>query len=239
GRISVVPISAGGRREVVKRHADGQSESVLQTVPARIEALAAAIDAELHTRMAELEAGRDRALLHLAHTELETTLEDYRRRRADEVIGQYTRKAVLGAMVAVSPGTDILVQGYLSVELVRALCRLYEVPVRDLDVTHLLKAANSSVRKSLPVVLAVAGNAFKAFPGLGTLAGGCLHAVGYGLLFEGLGRAVARCLSEHRQLSVFPVLRHFKESINDDLEARAKRLAELALAEEKQLNQRR
>ncbi|MGH8582251.1 MAG: GTPase, partial [Gammaproteobacteria bacterium] len=49
GRVSVVPISAGGRREVVKRHADGHSESVLQTVPARIEALSAAIDTELHT----------------------------------------------------------------------------------------------------------------------------------------------------------------------------------------------
>ena len=45
----------------------------------------------------------------------------------------YSRKAVFGALAAVSPGTDILIQGYLGLNLVKELCALYEVPAREMD----------------------------------------------------------------------------------------------------------
>ena len=49
-------------------------------------------------------------------------------------------------------------------------------------------------------MLAIAGNALKAFPGLGTLGGGVLHAIAYGLVFDSLGRAVASTLRDQRAL---------------------------------------
>ena len=50
------------------------------------------------------------------------------------------------------------------------------------------------------MVLAIAGNALKAFPGLGTLGGGVLHAFAYALIFDSLGRALAASLAERRSL---------------------------------------
>ena len=44
--------------------------------------------------------------------------------------------------------------------------------------------------KALPLSLAVAGNGLKAFPGVGTVAGGLVHAVAYGLIFDALGRSL-------------------------------------------------
>ena len=51
------------------------------------------------------------------------------------------------------------------------------------------------------IVLAVAGNALKAFPGLGTLGGGVLHAFAYALIFDSMvfltdsGRLILRISS--------------------------------------------
>ena len=42
-------------------------------------------------------------------------------------------------------------------------------------------AAIERAGKALPLSLAVAGNGLKAFPGVGTVAGGIAHAVAYGL----------------------------------------------------------
>ena len=55
------------------------------------------------------------------------------------------------------------------------------------------------------MVVAVIGNGLKAFPGLGTLSGGALHAIAYGLLFDRLGHALLESL-EQAQLSTKPVL---------------------------------
>jgi hypothetical protein len=81
------------------------------------------------------------------------------------------------------------------------------------------------------MVLAVAGNAFKAFPGLGTVAGGALHAVGYGLIFESLGHAVAEGLAREGDVGEEATLQRFEEDLSgDDLGTRAERLVRLALA---------
>ena len=45
-------------------------------------------------------------------------------------------------------------------------------------------------------LLAVAGNALKAFPGVGTIAGGLTHAVAYGLIFDALGNGLRSSLDE-------------------------------------------
>ena len=62
-------------------------------------------------------------------------------------------------------------------------------------------AARSVVTKDVPPYAIVAGNAAKAFPGLGTLGGGLAHAVAYGLIFDSLGRALAATMAETRALA--------------------------------------
>jgi hypothetical protein len=72
--------------------------------------------------------------------------------------------------------------------------------VRDVDIDAFLSHIKLTVRTSTSIVLAIAGNAFKAFPGLGTLGGGAMHAVAYGLLVDSLGRAVAITLRDQHSL---------------------------------------
>jgi len=77
----------------------------------------------------------------------------------------------------------------------------------------------------------VAGNALKAFPGVGTLTGGLVHAVAYGLLFDSLGRAVTETLAARGALPEQVALRTFEEKLSEDVETRARRLAKLAAAQ--------
>ncbi len=228
GDIDIVAISAGGMRPVVKVGAGGREVHASAAVPIEIDALVRSLDRILRRGATAIEASRDSAVWRLAAHKLDRAVVVRREAHGQEIIDDYTRKAVLGAVVAISPGTDLLIQGYLGMGLVRALCRAYDVSPREVDVSRFLKLASDQVRKTLPLVLTVAGNVCKAFPGVGTLAGGLLHAVGYGIIFESLGRAIAATLAEHGALIVSPALRAFEDKITDDLEARARRLAALA-----------
>jgi len=74
------------------------------------------------------------------------------------------------------------------------------VSVRDIDIDAFLGEVRLTLRTSASIVLAIAGNAAKAFPGLGTLGGGVLHAIAYGLIFDSLGHAVAATLRDQQRL---------------------------------------
>ena len=87
--------------------------------------------------------------------------------------------------------------------------------------------------KALPLSLAVAGNGLKAFPGIGTVAGGLAHAVAYGLLFDALGRSLVQTLSQHGELLPDVAAKEFEEGINEYLEAGVGRIARMALEEKK------
>ncbi|MCC8986937.1 MAG: GTP-binding protein, partial [Candidatus Contendobacter sp.] len=128
---------------------------------------------------------------------------------------------------AVSPGTDILIQGYLGFNLMKELCALYEAPAREVDMQRFLDLAGNQIKRNINLLLALVGNIFKAFPGMGTVVGGMMHAVVYGLIFESLGKAVARSLDSRGELVNGPALRMFEDNLSEDLEARAKRLAQL------------
>ena len=54
-----------------------------------------------------------------------------------------------------------------------------------------------------------------------------MHAVVYGLIFESLGKAAARSLDSRGELVNGPALRMFEDNLSEDLEARAKRFAQL------------
>jgi hypothetical protein len=228
--VEIVPITAGGVRESIRLHADGREERVTQPQPPRVEALVAALERVLDAQRTQLEPRRDAAVIALAQHKLAQSEGEYRRARAASLISEYTHKAMLGALAAVGPGTDILIQGYLGVAMVREHCKLYHLPVRDLEIDKFLRLVSKDLGKSLPIILTAVGNALKAFPGLGTLAGGVVHAVGYGLVFESLGRALARTLEERGSLMVEPTLRTMEKELSEHLESRARRLARVVLA---------
>jgi hypothetical protein len=77
--------------------------------------------------------------------------------------------------------------------------------------------------------LAIAGNALKAFPGLGTISGGVVHAVAYGMIFDSLGRAAAATLASRGALRPYPAAEAFEELLHEHLESGAVRFIKLAV----------
>ncbi len=183
-----------------------------------------AIQGHIDNDATALEQLRDAAVFTLAQQKLDQALINHRREKSDAIVQSYTRKAIIGAVAAVGPGTDVLIQGYLGISMLRELCNVYEVPASEVDLQRFLSLAGEHIRRSLNLLLAVAGNVFKAFPGLGTVLGGAIHAVAYGLIFESLGKAVARSLEARGELVNGPTLQVFNEELKDDVENRARRL---------------
>ena len=111
------------------------------------------------------------------------------------------------------------------------LCQLFERPVKDIDLDRFLSLAGGRVGKTTSVVLAVAGNALKAFPGVGTIAGGIVHAIAYGMIFDSLGRAAASCLAESPNWNTKEVAQQFETILLDNMETRAGHFARLAISQ--------
>jgi hypothetical protein len=113
---------------------------------------------------------------------------------------------------------------------VRELARIHGVAVRELGVETLLARVGLTVRNTSALVLAIAGNAMKAFPGLGTLGGGVLHAIAYGLVFDSLGHAVADTLAERATLDTTDVETRVRALLAEPARERLERVARVALA---------
>ena len=232
-REHVVAVSAGGEVEVVERAADGGEQTVRRTRPADIGVLVVAINHLLAEEGDAIDVRRERAVFKMAAARLAEAEAEYRAQRSEQVIRSATRKAIVGALAAISPGTDILIQGYIGTAMTQELCRLYGAAPRDLDIEEFLSLSQSRVGRALPLTLAVAGNGLKAFPGLGTVAGGLVHAVAYGLIFDALGRSLVLTLSKHGELVPEAAAKEFEEGISEHLESGVRRVARMALVEKK------
>ena len=230
-RDRVVAVSAGGEVDVIERGDDGSETSSRRQRPADIGVLVVAINQLLGGDTTPLEDKRDRAVFQLAAEKLAEAEAVYRVQRSEQIIRSSTRKAIIGSMAAVSPGTDIIIQGYIGTAMTQELCKLYGAAPRDLDIEEFLSMSQSRVGKALPLTLAVAGNGLKAFPGIGTVAGGIVHAVAYGLIFDALGRSLVLTLSKHGELVPEQAAREFEEGISEHIEAGVKRIAKMALDE--------
>lgn len=229
----VVAVSAGGDVEAVARRSDGSEGAVRLQRAADIGVLVVAINRLLSDDSIPLDARRERAVFQIAAEKLAAAEGEYRLQRSEQIIRSATRKAVIGAMAAVSPGTDILVQGYIGTTMTQELCSLYGATPRDLDIEQFLSMGQSRVGRALPLSMAVAGNGLKAFPGLGTIAGGLAHAVAYGLIFDALGRSLVLTLSRHGELAAETAAKEFEESISEHLETGVRRIAKMALDEKR------
>lgn len=230
-RKDVVFIQTGGREEIIRLLRDGNEEMVTRDRPQSIEPLRIAIQRKLDEDQQLMEQLRDTAVLLLAAEKLDEARDQHREQQAAELVTTYSKRAVVGALAAVAPGSDIIIQGLLATRLVQALCKLYEVPVKEVEIDSFLRLAGGRVKKLTAITLAITGNALKAFPGVGTLTGGLVHAVAYGMIFESLGRAAAQTLASRGDLRPYPAAKAFEEILNDNLEAGAIRFAKIALAE--------
>ncbi len=230
-RDRVVAVSAGGEVDVIEQRADGGEETVRRQRDADIGVLVVAINRLLGGGREGLDRRRERAVFRLAANKLELAEAEYRQQRGEQVVRSATRKAVLGALAAVSPGTDVVIQGYIGTSMTRELCKLYNVAPRDIDVEEFLNLSESRAGKALPLALAVAGNGLKAFPGIGTVAGGLVHAVAYGLIFDALGRSLLKTLDLHGEFRPEATLSEFEESIGEHLETHVRQVARMAISD--------
>jgi uncharacterized protein len=229
-RDRVVAVSAGGQADVVQKRPDGSESIVRRERPADIGVLVVAINRLLDEEAADLDLRRDRAVFRLAADKLADAERRYREQRAEQIVRSSTRKAIIGALAAISPGTDIVIQGYVGTTMTRALCRLYGAAPRDLDVEEFLSLSQSRAGKVVPLSLAVAGNALKAFPGIGTVAGGLVHAVAYGLIFDALGHSLVLTLQKHGKLEPATAAREFEEGLSEQIEVGVRQVAKMAIA---------
>lgn len=230
-RDRVVAVSAGGAADAVQKLPDGSERIVRRDRPADIGVLVVALNRLLEEEAPELDVRRDRAVFRLTAEKLADAERRYREQRAEQIIRSSTRKAVIGALAAISPGTDIVIQGYVGTTMTRALCRLYGASPRDLDIEEFLSLSQSRAGKALPLALAVAGNGLKAFPGIGTVAGGLVHAVAYGLIFDALGHSLVLTLRKHGQLMPKTAAREFEEGLSEHIEAGVRQVARMAVAQ--------
>ncbi|MFC5527210.1 GTPase [Rhodanobacter ginsengisoli] len=226
---AVLAISAGGSERYQRLLADGSTESVERQRKPAIEPLLQAL-ARLTAPGAEgLENLREHAVLAGLHQRTGTLEAQTRAEEAQRIVRKYARRAIVGALAAVAPGSDLVIQGVLATGLVRALAELYGVKVSDVQIEDFVLQARLTLRTGSSIVLAVAGNALKAFPGLGTLGGGVLHAFAYALIFDSMGRALAASLAERHTLDQDDAGARLKELLADAGSGRLRQLASLTM----------
>ena len=227
--ITIVAISTQAEKQIVVRQSDGTESTELRAIEPDIKELARALQRRIDNNPERLEQLRDSAIFTLAARTLEEAELQQRLEKGQSLVRNHTRSAVVGAMAAISPGTDILIQGALGISLVKSLCSLYDVPVSQLEIDRLLKLGQSRLNRHIALIMAVVGNAMKAFPGLGTLAGGALHAVTYGMIFDALGRSLNETLASRGELATLPVINRFTENLGDQLEKSTSNIIRLVM----------
>ncbi|HPE61458.1 MAG TPA: 50S ribosome-binding GTPase [Thiolinea sp.] len=225
----VVFIQSGGMEEVLKVNTEGREETVLRPRKVNVRPLVNQLQREIDSHIEWLEQLRDASVFSLVHQKLDESRLNYRRQEAEKIIRNSTRNAIIGAMAAMTPGTDLVIQGILGARMVKQLCDLYESPVKQLDIDNFLDFSQGQLKKSIPIMLAVAGNTLKAFPGIGTVAGGLVHAVAYGIIFDALGHSVAYTLEKRGTLKAAPAALTFREMLSGNLEERTKTFARLVI----------
>jgi GTP-binding protein EngB required for normal cell division len=232
--IPVVVVQSGGEQVLVRQLPDGSEEQHVRRTPPEVDDLLRELQSVIDSRRDVLENLRDASVFVLAQRKLEAAVDAERSRRAREIVSDYSRKAVIGGLAAISPGSDLVIQGVLGTRMVRALSDLYDVPVRQADTDLLIELVQKHVGTTKTLTLAIAGNGLKAFPGVGTLAGGVLHAIAYGMIFNTLGKAVAESLRSRGELRPLVASQLFKEQFGVNLESSARRYAKVALEQLKE-----
>jgi hypothetical protein len=222
--MAVLAVQAGGVERI--RASDGAEIERARTP--RLQPLLDQLRVIAGRGAGEFESAREQAVLAQADAALSAREAELRAQRSEATVRKYTRRAVIGALAAVAPGTDLIIQGALGTAMVRELTAIHGLRVRDVDVDALIDNVGGIARTTTSVTLAIAGNALKAFPGLGTVGGGLVHAVAYGLVFDSLGRAVATTLAQANALDRKATLDAFEAQLERPSRERLAMLMDIA-----------
>jgi len=226
----VVAITTGGKEEVIRMLGEGMEQRGSRDRQPEIADLRHAVQRHLDQDRQLMESLRNTAVLTLASEKLDAAKRLHRAQKAEELVNKYSRRAVIGALAAVAPGSALVIQGVLATQLIRELSKLYEVPVKEIEIESFLKLAGGKVRNMTALSLAIAGNALKAFPGVGTISGGVIHAVAYGMIFDSLGKAAAETMASRGELRPYPAAEAFEDLLHERLESGAVHFAKLAVS---------
>jgi GTP-binding protein EngB required for normal cell division len=226
---AVLAISAGGSERYQRQLGDGRTEAVERLRQPAIEPLLQALERLTRPGADGLENLRENAVLAGLHQRTGTLEAQTRAEQARLIVRKYARRAIVGAMAAVAPGSDLVIQGVLATGLTRALAELYGIKASEVQIEDFVQQARLTLRSGSSIVLAVAGNALKAFPGLGTLGGGVLHAFAYALIFDSMGRALAASLAERHTLDQDDAGERMKALLADPGSGRLRQLATLTM----------
>jgi uncharacterized protein (DUF697 family) len=229
----VVAINTGGREEVIRMLGEDMEQRGNRDRQPEVADLLRSVQRHLDQDRELMESLRQTAVLTLASEKLEAARDRHREAQADELVRKYSRRAVIGALAAVAPGSDLVIQGVLATKLIRELSRLYDVPVKEIEIESFLELAGGKVKNVTALTLAIAGNALKAFPGIGTISGGVIHAVAYGMIFDSLGRAASETMANRGELRPYPAAEAFEDLLNDHLESGAVHFAKMAISRKK------
>jgi len=228
--IKLIHIQTGGSKEVTLHYPDGSEKTELRQSKPDLSKLLISIANTLEkTSPTELESIRQKSVLRLLSNNLDQAEVNYRQERSLTIVNSSTKKAVVASMATITPGSDLLIQGYLAMAMIKDLCHLYEVPAKEMDIESLLELLQKNTIGVFPLLLGIAGNGFKAFPGAGTLAGGLLHAVAYGLIFDSVGKAVSLSLSTQGEILPILVEDIYKEKLVENIESRALELVKMVI----------
>lgn len=227
--VPIVTAISGGDEEIELHQADGTV--VLQARPRQTQTaeLKQALQTLIDKNAKWLHSLRDSAVFVLVDQKLNEAESQHRKQAAEKVTKKYTKRGIVGAMAAVAPGSDLLIQGYLGKQMVNELCAVYDIEAKGIDIQSFLELVEKHMRKALPVVLAIAGNGMKAFPGIGTVTGGIAHAGAYGLIFDAMGRSLSETLAKRGTLSPTPAANQFKDYLNENLALGTRKFAQLVL----------
>ncbi len=228
----IVWIKSDSLKNIEKHYPNGEIKLEEVLVAGNIESLIYAIEEETFDRLA-INNSLDNSYYKSLEKDIDGSFSKVKREKAEKVVKSYSQKAIFGGMAAIGPGTDVLLQGYLGMGMAKAICNIYEINVKQVDLEAMMDILGSKMKKELAVILALLGNVCKAFPGIGTVAGGALHAVAYGIIFESVGKAMILCIERNNGLTQKDLISELEEQISSNLEKRAKTIIKSVLLNSK------
>jgi predicted GTPase len=116
-----VVVSAGGIEDFERHLADGRVERVRRERKSDVAALSTLLQRYAAAGAQGVRAGARSRRAFVGRRRAESLRTQARERDADAVVAKYTRRAVVGAMAAVMPGSDLVIQGVLATGLIREL----------------------------------------------------------------------------------------------------------------------
>lgn len=211
----VVAISAGGKQSVLVKKAGGECVEEWRETPQNIAPLTETILTLLESDVRAMISMADTVFLKHMQGRIRQMVERRRREEAERIIDSHSRGAVVAAMAAVVPGIEVVLLTGVGLRMVSQLNDLYGSAISMDRLELLLKASARQVSNVGKLSMIIGGNLLKAFPGAGTIAGGLMHAVVYGLVIQGVGKALLESLEKREEISEKAFLKRLDEIIKE------------------------